>query len=240
MSEIGDNVEHFHNQPQVLDLRTENRGSFLGVSIHVPSEMLGTNMWNEMVQKTQATGREFGVIVSSNGKSTLTSKIFEGLGERYNYDGNGKHPPSFSPPFLPHGLKSLSPRVRDIVLVHTHPIPAEIDHLPTTAMSATDILAYANSTYNALVMIDKGGVHMLTGRDPYRAIEDINAKKIVADAFKISKGNNNTIAEVRTEMAKLLLPFGIRYYFSPNKTPSGDGLILLNDSAQSNVSPLNY
>jgi hypothetical protein len=231
MSELVDNAEYFRNQHQLLDLRKEQRGPFLGASIHVSSEMLGINMWDEMIQRTQTTGKEFGVIVSSNGKSTLTSKIFEGFGESYNYDEIGKHPPSFSPPFLPHGLKSLYPRVKDEVLVHTHPIPTEIDHLPTTAMSAEDILAYANSTYNAVVMIDKGGVHMLTGRGPYHEIEKLHVNTIISDAFKVSKSNTNTIAEVRIEIAKALVPYGIRYYFSPDMTPTDDGLILLSDSA---------
>lgn len=236
MSEFGNSAEYVQNQPQVLDLRIEQRGFSLGNSIHVPSEMLGTNLWEEMIQKTQATGREFGTVVSAHDTNIHTSKIFEGLGESYDYDGNGKNSPSFSPPFLPHGLRSLHPRMKDLVLVHTHPIPNDVAHLPTTAMSATDIIAYANSTYNALVMIDKGGVHILTGRDPYREIGEADAHRIEAGALRVSEKNTNTIAEVRKEIAKKLVPFGIRYYFSPDKTPTTDGVISLDDSATEAIS----
>jgi hypothetical protein len=232
MSELGGNVENPQSQIHTLDLRVENRGSFLGASIMVPGKMLGAALWGEMLQKTRETGREFGAIVSTNGNKIHTSKIFEGLGERFNYDGNGKQAPSFSPPFLPHGLRSLLPFMIDKVLVHTHPIPAEIGHLPTTVMSAADINAYVNSTYNALVMIDEGGVHILTGRDPYDSVDAINASQIVSDAFEVSKNNTNTIAEVRTKIAQGLVQFGVRYYFTPDKAGSEGGNILLYDCAR--------
>ncbi len=232
MSEMVDHGGILLNQPQILDLSLENRGAFLGASIYVPNEMIAASLWKEMIEKTQAADEEFGVIISSRRKEILTSRIFKGLGESKDYNGRVKSPASFTPPFLPHGLKSLSPFVKDLVLVHTHPIPTEISHLPTTVMSGADINVYVTGPYNALVMIDKGGVHMLTGRNPYRPTVEINESKIISEALEVTKNSTNKSAEFRAEIAKRLAPFGIKYYFSPDITYYADRPVLLNDSVR--------
>ncbi len=235
MEEREQNTENFHHHPSLLDLRQENRGHLLPSSVRIPGDQLAQKYWEEMLKRTNTSGRECGLMVSYDGEMLLTTKIFDGLGERHNYDSNSKYPPSFRLPFLPHGLKSLDPRLKNIALIHTHPTPDEIDHLQTTVMSAADILAYVQNTYNALIMIDKGGVHMLTGKDPLQIIDEITADKIVDDAFSVARDNSNTIAEVRGEIAKALKKLGIRYYFSSYKTPTEDGYVIFEDSAASPI-----
>ncbi|GIW61747.1 MAG: hypothetical protein KatS3mg089_0599 [Patescibacteria group bacterium] len=188
-----------------------------------------------MLQQTHTSGREHGLMVSYDGQKLLTSRIFAGLGEQHCYGNNTKHPPSFRLPFLPHGFKSLDPRIRNLALIHTHPTSDDINHLPTTVISEADILAYAQNSYNALVMIDKGGVHMLTGKDPLQIIDARIAHKIVEDAFKIVRSNSNTVVQLREVIAKSLKHFGIRYYFSADKTPTEDGYLILEDSASSPI-----
>ncbi len=227
--------ENLSQQHLILDLRREQRGYLLPPFVRIPSDQLAQPYWEEMLQRTHTSGREYGLIVSSNGQKLLTTKIFAGLGEQYCFESNNKYPPSFRPPFLPHGLKSLDPRIKDLALVHTHPTPVDVNHIPTTVMSEADILAYAQNSYNALVMIDKGGVHMLTGKDPLQIIDERIAHKIVDDAFNIARSNSNTVVELRGEIAKALKHFGIRYYFSSDKTPTEDGYLIFEDSAASPI-----
>lgn len=137
----------------------------------------------------------------------------------------------FRLPFLPHGFKSLDPCIKNLAPIHTHPISEDLGHLQTTVISAADILAYTQNAYNALVMIDKGGVHMLTGKDPLQILDARIVQKIVDYSFNTASSNSNTVAQVRGEIAKALHLFGIRYYFSSDKTPSEDGYIIFEDSA---------
>jgi hypothetical protein len=235
MEAIRRSTENLTLQHQILDLRQEQKGYLLPSFVRIPSDQLAQPYWEEMLQRTHTSKREYGLIVSYNGQKLLTSRIFAGLGEQHCYDSNNKYPPSFRPPFLPHGLKSLDPRIEDIALVHTHPTSDDINHLPTTVISEADILAYAQNSYNALVMIDKGGVHMLTGKDPFQIIDTRMAEKIVDDAFRLARSNSNTVFEVRGEIAKALQHFGIRYYFSSNKTPTEDGYLIFEDSSTSPI-----
>lgn len=204
-------------KPQIVDLTREQNSFGLNSEILVPKDQLGTNKWPEMIKKTQETGNEYGIVISYDGKKLLTSNILEGSKD------------SFIPPFMPHGIKSLLLKAKDIALIHSHNIPPAIEHLPTTTLSNGDITTHINNTYNATVMIDRGGLHILLGRNPFLNPDQINCAEIVSNAIKKAKANSGLVAEVRKEIGEELSHVGIGYYYSPDLEPSADGFVHLTD-----------
>lgn len=190
-------------------------------TLNIDADIVAASKWQEMLGLTQNDGLERGLVISWNGKRLFVSKTV--IGEKG----------SFSPPTLPHGLRSLVPSTREIVHVHTHFMPPELDHVQTTPISDLDINSFAGLSYNAMVMIDRGGVHVLT-RKPYT----LNKKgqntniyiDIVGNALKQAKANGNTAVNVIKEVARSLEPLGIKYYYSPNLVPSPENFITLKDA----------
>lgn len=204
-------------KPQRVDLTREQNGFGLNSEILVPKDQLGADKWPEMIKMTQETGNEYGIVISHDGKRILTSIVFEG--SKIN----------FIPPLLPHGIKSLLPKVKNIALIHSHAIPPAIEHLPTTTLSTGDITTHINNTYNATVMIDRGGVHVLLGKNPFLNPNQINCAEIVNNAIKKAQGNSGLVAEVRKEIGEELSHVGTSYYYSPNLEPPADGFVHLTD-----------
>lgn len=217
--------------PQKINLLEENPWRFQD-EIVLPGEQIGAEKWGKMLEKTQETGREYDIVVSTNGKKILVNKINEGHGERPDYDSDKgeKSPPDFSPPIFPQGvLKGLFGRVRDIVSVHTHPETEDSKHLPTTTFSADDVYIYLDRGYRTVIMLDKGGAHMLIGINPYINRKQINPAEIINEAFEKAEKNTETIAEVMVEIAKSLVPFGIKYYFTSSIKQSEEGFVEFRD-----------
>lgn len=181
----------------------EKNPLYLGTKIEISAEQLAANKWLEMVGLTHAVGKERGVVTSSFSGKLITSKVFTGSEE------------SIIRPSLPHGLKSLWPFTKYIALVHTHPMPDTLNHLQTTLISDQDIRAFRESSFEVMVMVDRGGAHILL-HTPMADLEKPLPKFSLSNAAldKTAKGEN-TSQEARKELANLLYPYGIRYYYSP-------------------------
>lgn len=190
----------------------------LDETINIDIDLIAAQKWQEMLDLTQSDGKERSLVVSSDGKRLHTSKIFLGSRNTSGY------------PLLPHGLKSALPTTKDIVYIHTHYMPPELDHVKTTTVSDTDISNFLNLPGKAMVVIDRGGVHMLA-RQPYTANlrKDKIPGNIAENALKQAKKSSNTAQETMTIIAQKLMSFGIRYYFSENKNPSSANQIRLTD-----------
>ena len=189
----------------------------LGDTLNIEADIIAVDRWQEMLDSTQNDGLERGLVVSWNGKRLFTSGI--AVGEKG----------SFAPPTLPHGLRSLVPSTREIVYVHTHVMPPELDHVQTTPVSDLDINCFANISYNAMVMIDRGGVHMLT-RKPYTINKKGQSTNFASDTLKKAKANGNTVVDVLKDIARSLEPLGIKYYYSPSLVPFSGNFITLKDA----------
>lgn len=192
-----------------------------GDFVTIDAQLVAAQKWQEMLGQTQNDGLERGVVVSGNGKKITTSGII--LGEKG----------SFIPPALPHGFRSLLPTTKGLVYIHTHYMPPEISHVQTTAVSDTDINSFVNLSGKAMVMIDRGGVHVLA-----RKLHDFGSKKttgqikVVTQALQKAKSGGNTAIDVVREVARSLEPFGIKYYYSEKLTPSSENLITLKDATK--------
>lgn len=185
-----------------------------GRTIIANAEAVAFPFWQQMIDETQRDKRERGMAVSKIGNELLTSKIFIGQGERRDYDGNIVSA-SFSFPFLSHGLRSLDPRIKDIVVIHTHPMPPDLDHLATTVFSDGDIRAFIEHAYNGLVSLDRGGAHLLVRTDSRSDYKELFEKNIVKEIMNnvIEKGGK--VIDVIKQLSQELPKYGLWYYFVP-------------------------
>lgn len=231
VSQTNKTGEETHPGAPIIDLRLESSLLLLPPKIRVASSVLAAEKWPEMLHKTEETKKEYGIIISDNGKRLKISKIWEGLSERKEIETAKIINPSFPIPLLSHGIRSLDPRLTDIVLIHTHPMTPEIDHLPTTAMAEGDIDTYIHSRFKIFLALDRGGIHMLRGMRLKQNRDDINPLAICNKASETNEAHSNTVAEFREHVAKALEPFGIQYYFSPNITPLPNEFITFTNAA---------
>lgn len=205
------------NSNRVINLNSLKQHPEWGIGevINIDSELLAAVKWPEMIDLTQQDEIERGVVVSWDGKRILTSKIFLGT--------KG----SFTPPELPHGFLSLLPTTKNLVFIHSHYMPPEIGHVQTTPISDGDINSFADFSGKAMVMIDRGGVHILT-----RKLYNLNVNgpsspiNVVDEAITKAKSNGNTAMDIIREIARRLEPFGIKYYYSPSLVPSNGSIEL--------------
>jgi hypothetical protein len=190
----------------------------IGPSLRLEPDILAQDKWQEMLGVTQKDGLERGLTVTFDGKKLIAGKVFQGTKD------------SITPDFFPRGIRSVfSRREKNLVSLHTHPMPPELNHVQTVPVSDKDINLFINSSFKAMVAIDRGGVHMLA-RNPYSSISDQEEKpayKIVEESLKTAKEKENTAISVMKEIAKKLKPLGIEYYYSPNLIPSDDGFVVL-------------
>lgn len=211
------------NNGAVIDRNSLGQHEEWGVGevISVDAELVAAEKWKEMLEATQTDYLERSLVVSSSGKDRklITSKIF--IGDR-NSSGPG---------LFPQGWRSAFQVAKDIVHVHTHPKPPELDHIQTTAFSDKDINWFMDDEESkASVMIDTGGVHMLARKSNRFSLNKRSENiKIEEDALKKTKAGGNTSTDLIHEIALRLAPFGIRYYYSPDITPSPEGFIKVKD-----------
>lgn len=185
-----------------------------GRTIVVDAEAVAFPFWQQMIDETQRDKKERGMVVSKIGNELLTSKIFIGQGERRDYDGNIVSA-SFSLPFFLHGFQSLDPRIKDLVVIHTHPMLPDLDHLATTVFSDGDIRNFIKHTYNGLVSLDRGGAHLLVRTASRFDDKELFEKSIVKEIMNnvIEKGGK--VIDVIKQPSQELPKYGLGYYFVP-------------------------
>lgn len=187
-------------------------------TLRLEPEILAHNKWQEMLEETQKDGLERGLTVAFDGKTLITGNVSQGTKNSVSAD------------LFPRGIRSVfSRKEKNIVSLHTHPMPSELNHVQTMPVSDKDINAFIDSTFKAMVTIDRGGVHMLT-RNPYSGstnLDEESKHKITEESLEIAREKENTAFSVMGEMAKKLKVLGIIYYYSPSLTPDKDGFVKL-------------
>lgn len=192
----------------------------LGRNLRIQGSILAQDKWQEMLDASQKDGLERGLTVAFDGKNIFTSKVATGTRD------------SILPEFSPRGIRSVfSRKEKNLVSLHTHPMPPELDHIQTVPVSDKDVNLFINSVFKTVVTIDRGGIHMLA-KTPYSAVSNLQEEpthEIAEKALKIASQKGNTAMEVMQEMAKKLRPLGIRYYYSPKLNADADGFVELTD-----------
>jgi hypothetical protein len=206
-------------KPVYVDLRNRLEGLNTPEIIRVDANLIAADKWPEILEKSQQDMAHRAVVVSVNGEKILVSKIFEGYPEREE-DDHG----TILAPFFPHGVRSLSPHTKKIAFVHTHPMRPDLDHR-TSVLSATDINSFAMNSYNALVAIDRGGVHIIIKGNEH-VNRDVDGDKIYKEASVLAeRAGSNCTSIIRESMAKQLRANGYYYFYTPNLKSSPDGFI---------------
>jgi hypothetical protein len=189
-------------------------------------EILAQDKWQEMLVSTQEDGLERFVDVYSAKRQLEVGPI------KTTEKGKDKDSNDFT--HLDISPRRILSRIfrHEILQVHAHPKPQELDHIPTTPLSDKDINKFLSSSQKAFVMIDPGGVHILA-RIPFDsyALDDETEKppKTVKTSFSEVIKTTGLVMDVIKETAKKLKPKGIRYYYSPNLGVDTDGLIKVTD-----------
>ncbi len=210
--------------PTIVDLRNKIEGIGHPSLIKVDSSLVATRLWGEMIDQTQGDGLERGVVVSVNRSgNTLTSGIFV---ENTQEDVLGR----LYTPLLPHGIRGFLSGTHSVTMVHTHFMPPEVDHIETSYFSGTDVGNFASSQFNALVMLDRGGAHLLLKKEQAHSTP-VNGIEIVDTAFaEAKKRGENRSRTVRKIMAERLLPYGMLYYYTPDIAPASDNGVVFRHS----------
>lgn len=213
------------NRP-VDNLSTMYREGYYGGPLILDARSVGVSVWKSLIDQTQRDGIERGIVISAKGDDILTSKIYKGSGPEEIFDGieTRKRGGSFTPPHFPHGFQSLSPLIKDMTVVHSHPMPPALAHLPTTILNDTDIRSFIASKYHALCAVDRGGAHLLVrtqrpflNRTPSRDL----VKNLIAEAMKSNKG----IKDVIVSVAQQLKQYGLAYLYSPLPDSNAESVI---------------
>lgn len=205
----------------VLSLSKEIRRSQLTSEIEVRGEDLGAGVWGEMIDRTEQKRKEHGLIVWEGRRSKISdiAEGFDAIEDPETGDVNK------------HGVDLPSSKFRwifqnQIAYVHTH-LPEYEGTFPSKhRFSKEDIETYIKSGCRVFVMLDGKGVHMLIKSDERNRLD---ASEVAATAYGKVSRLTQTIDEVRKSIARSLAPYGIRYYFSPNTSPSQDGVVSLKD-----------
>lgn len=216
---------------KIEDLSTHHIEAHGSGSIFIKTEAIAASLWQQMIEATQQDYKERGVVVSKSGKKFYTSRVFEGTGEQIDYKNSDKisATSSFNPPLLPQGIRSLIPGMKDIVVVHTHPMPPKLDHLSTTPLSDIDIHAFVNAQHNGLVMIDRGGAHLLVRTRTSYNDSDLLKKNIVDEAVEVVKRNDGVVLDVIKATSQQLANYGLGYFYTQTLLPNIKGFVEFNN-----------
>lgn len=218
------------NSPEIPLLRLSHlkKSSILPSKISLPAGEIKAHTWKEIVTKTDTTGAEYGSISSFHKGKIYHGKVTKGHAERSNYDGppGSKEPASWGPSLFPHGLSSWRylNGMEDILMIHGHPMPSEVDHIKTTHHSKTDVKYFFDSNLWASIVLDRGGAHLLR-RYSERYEGAIDAKKLVEQSYEGKK----RVIEVIAALGEGLSPYGIQYFYSPEINFTDGGIVVFTD-----------
>jgi hypothetical protein len=216
------------SQPLLLDLRENIVDVALPPKIRVDARLFGAEKWEQMIADSQTDGKERGVFVSTDRKGTAH---FSDVRESED-SVNDVSVVSLSEGFAPHGFRSFIPgryRLEPFAFVHTHPLPSDLDNLPTSALSTQDLASFSASAVKVYIVLDRGGAHLLLKRNVPHQTHAINAKEIVDQAYKTAEHGTQSVAEVRRMMGEQLAKLGYFYYFSSDIAVD-DNILTLEDT----------
>lgn len=214
-------------QVERLDGEINNRYS---PTILVAADVLATDSWHELVSATQVDYRERGLVVGRHiGKNKLIrSKVIEGYGREQTDIPGEDLEAAFPVPMLPFGVKSLSPRIKQDVVIHTHPMPPEVDHVRTSIISDKDIHAFTNSRYNAMVMLDRGGAHLVARTRQSDLYSGKPQEDLVSSTMRGVIAESGGSMDIMIKLASRLGQYGLGYFYTPELAQPGETVELQN------------
>ena len=189
-----------------------------GKEITVRGDNLGVNKWQEMVSATQTDGRERGLNVFYN---PLTKRFTPGnivTGGERNFKTGADTPVDTSDI----GLKGIFSNL--VASIHTHPLVEESAHLKTSVPSGNDIRAFLNHSYSAMVVIDKGGSHLIV-RTREKIDDELPSSDLVQRKIDEVAVKNGTVSDVQKQLNSMISQYGLEYFYTDCLVPAENGTI---------------
>ena len=217
--------------------------------ITVKTENVGMQQWGEMLDRMDNEGKEMAMDVFRN--------VFTGsfaTGSIVEYDERGyehKHDKPIRASEIG-GLKSFTHD--PVVSLHTHPLSGDEAHIKTSIPSGNDIRTFLSSMHSALVIVDRGGSHLLVRtrefhpRNPesFESVlrkgskrrplqhaskpdwpdeEDLPPDDLMKKKIKEIAARGGVVADVQKELNGMIAQYGLRYFYTEQLTPNEDGTI---------------
>lgn len=200
----------FEPKPQLIDLTSKDR-IFPHSDILIPGEVLGYELWEEVLKRTAETDKEFGFIVSAKGSKLLKTNIKRGENHSIHFD------------IFPHGLGSF--RANEIVVAHSHPMPVKISHIKATFPTDADI-EHANGKMLSVLILDKKSVQLIASNHAGRTLRPL-PDNLVVNLLEEAKSRDYDSDWIRSSIASAIYQHGLMYYISFDPKPNADGNIQL-------------
>lgn len=192
-------------------------------TVSVPGAFLATEHWVDLVNTTEEDGREHGYVVGIDrqGEPVLSDRL-EGSSAILGEDGREIEHASLSMPMFPFGTLRAR-QIKKAVLVHTHPMPTFEDHPRTRIFSDEDIGHFFGSDYLAMIMLDKGGAHLMAKKDRFsrNSWGQLHPKLVESTIINVSEGSRS-MRDVLGRVAYQLSIHGVGYYYTPDLSQPND------------------
>ncbi|HVV66676.1 MAG TPA: hypothetical protein VHB72_01235 [Candidatus Saccharimonadales bacterium] len=195
----------------------------LAPTLHLQTDAVGADTWRHLIDVTQTDGHEHGVAIGRFKDGTYV--ISDDFADPVPDDPEFAAGATLSIPASPFGIiKGFIQRVKKETLVHTHPMGPELDHVRTTVVSDKDIHQFMHSDYNASVVLDRGGAHLLarTGSIQFSGVVPPPNLVTAATHEVIEEGGGSM--DLLARVAGRLSSFGLGYYYTSDLSPQ-DGII---------------
>ncbi|HLC87684.1 MAG TPA: hypothetical protein VJG66_01350 [Patescibacteria group bacterium] len=213
----------------LIRLSDLKKDSLLPPKISLTAHEIRAHTWKEIVDKTDKTGAEYGSISSFHKGKVYHGGVSKGHAERPDHEGppGSKERAGWGPSLFPHGLSSWRyiNGMEDILMIHGHPMPSEVDHIKTTHHSITDVKYFFDSNLWASIVLDRGGAHLLR-RYSQRFKETIDAKKLVGQSYE----GKERVIEVISALGEKMEPYGIQYFYTPEINFTEGGIVVFTDA----------
>lgn len=183
--------------------------------VQIDAEAIAAASLAGLVELTQTDQTERGLVVGIKAGSFIRSQILEGRPAEIDDETGRFISGSWSPPILPFGIKGVLASIKKASVIHTHPMPPAIDHLRTTPISDKDIRAFLPSKYIAMVMADRGGIHMLARHRSTTILDYPPGASVVGDATEITINEGGGSIDVIRRVAHQLSLYGLTYLYTP-------------------------
>lgn len=193
----------------------------LSPAIRLPADALGVDIWQQLVDKTQSDHLEHAAAIGRRKNGTYV--IFEGYADPGLDDPGLVSGASLAVPSSPFGIiKGFAQRIKKETLVHTHPMGTELDHVRTSVISDEDIHQFIHSDYKVLVMLDRGGAHLLARTNAVRFSGVFPPPDLVDTAIHETLEDGGGSMDLLALVGARLSSFGLGYYYTPDLPQQGD------------------
>lgn len=183
--------------------------------ISVDAENVAAAHWQNVVEQTQADGKEIGFTV-----------FFDRISRKYikgpNFIGDEKS--NTVEPYLDtgKGLKGFRKFLQaNVVEVHTHSLLDEEAKFSTSVPSSKDLRRIMTDTAaGSMLVLDKGGAHLImkTGEPKTDQLPPKDFVKKLVDQI----APNGTVAQLQRLISTGIAEYGLSYFYHAGLTPNPD------------------